>query len=269
MARLLSLLLVVILLPVTALADACGDAAKAQQWSRAETACREPAERGDAFAQYVLGVMYYEGLGVWRNHAKAVKWLRKASEQGLVPAQYVLGRAYLFPAQAGIERNATEAVKWLRKAAEQGDAGAQHLLGLTYDRGVGVRTDHVEAAKWYRLAAGQGHVAAQEGLGTIYSMGGFGVPRDYAEAAKWYRRAGEQRDTFSLRQLGLMYRWGHGVPRDHVMAFMLYDIAATLGVTAAAKDRDDIAKKMTPADIAKAKQLARECVAKNYRGCGF
>lgn len=268
MLRLPALLLLAILLPVTALANACEDAARAQQWSRAKTACLEPAEGGNAFAQYVLGVMYYEGLGVWRNHAEAVKWLRKAAEQGLVPAQYVLGRAYLFPGP-GIERNAAEAVKWLRKAAERGDADAQHFLGLAYDRGLGVRTDHAEAAKWYRLAAEQGHMAAQEGLGTIYSMGGFGVPRDYAEAAKWYRRAAEQGDTFSLQQLGLMYRWGRGVPQDWLKAYMLYDIAATRGVNAAAKERDNIAGKMTRADISKAKQLARECVTRNLRGCEF
>ena len=31
--------------------------------------------------------------------------------------------------------------------------------------------------------------------------------------------------------------------------------------------RDRVAKKMTPADISKAQNLARKCVAKNYKGC--
>ena len=33
------------------------------------------------------------------------------------------------------------------------------------------------------------------------------------------------------------------------------------------KKRDIIAKQMTPSQIEKAQELARECVAKNYKGC--
>ena len=32
-------------------------------------------------------------------------------------------------------------------------------------------------------------------------------------------------------------------------------------------DRDIIAKQMTPSQIAEAQKLARECVAKDYKGC--
>ncbi len=42
---------------------------------------RKDAERGNANAQYNLGVMYSQGLGVTQDHAEAVKWYRKAAEQ--------------------------------------------------------------------------------------------------------------------------------------------------------------------------------------------
>ena len=35
----------------------------------------------------------------------------------------------------------------------------------------------------------------------------------------------------------------------------------------AASKRDIVAKLMTPAQIAEAQKLARECLAKNYKGC--
>ena len=38
-----------------------------------------------------MGSMYDEGLGVPENDAEAVKWCRKAAEQGYAPAQYNLG----------------------------------------------------------------------------------------------------------------------------------------------------------------------------------
>ena len=55
----------------------------------------------------------------------------------------------------------SEAVKWFRKAAEQGDASAQEGLGDCYRNGLGVPRDLSEAVKWYRKAARQGDEDAQ------------------------------------------------------------------------------------------------------------
>jgi TPR repeat protein len=43
---------------------------------------RIKAEHGDAEAQYNLGILYHDGQGVPRDDAEAVKWYRKAAEQG-------------------------------------------------------------------------------------------------------------------------------------------------------------------------------------------
>jgi TPR repeat protein len=77
-------------------------------------------------AQINLGVMYKNGKGVPQNHQKAVKWYRKAAEQGLAPAQFYLGASY--HNGEGVPQNRQEAVKWYRKAAEQGIAEAQSML---------------------------------------------------------------------------------------------------------------------------------------------
>ncbi len=46
-----------------------------------------------------------------------------------------------------------EAVKWYRKAAEQGHATAQYNLGVMYGNGRGVTQDYVHAHMWFNLAA--------------------------------------------------------------------------------------------------------------------
>ena len=87
--------------------------------------------------------------------------------------------------------NYTEAVKYFRKAADQGHARAQYELGVCYNFGYGIRKDLKEAVKWYRKAAEQGYIYAIFDLGECYYYGK-GVPKDHKEAAKWYRKAAEQ-----------------------------------------------------------------------------
>ncbi len=70
-----------------------------------------------------------------------------------------------------------EAVKWYRKAAEQGDGDAQFNLALMYYNGLYVPQDYAEAAKWYRKAAEQGHAKAQYNLDLMYGKG-LGVSQD-------------------------------------------------------------------------------------------
>ena len=64
-----------------------------------------------------------------------------------------------------------------------------------------------------------------------------------------------------------MYANGKGVLQDNVYAHMWFNIAASNGHEIAAISRDIMVNEMTPSDISKAQQLARECVAKDYKGC--
>ena len=120
--------------------------------------------------------------------------------------------------------------------------------------------------KWYRLAAEQGDAGAQSNLGLMYAEGQ-GVPKDYKTAVKWYRLAAEQGYVTAQVNLGVMYGMGTGIIQDWVYAHMWGIIAASNGNEDGAKLRDIAAKKMTPADISTAQNLARECVRKKYKGC--
>ena len=84
---------------------------------------RASAEAGDPEAQFILGGIYFTGVGVPPDAAKAVAWYRRAAEQGHARAQYNLGAMYA--EGRGVPPDAVEAVAWYRRAAEQGDATAQ------------------------------------------------------------------------------------------------------------------------------------------------
>lgn len=71
----------------------------------------------------------------------------------------------------GVPQDHAEAVKWYRKAAEQGEAVAQSNLGMMYDQGRGVPQDYAEAIRWYSKAADQGVANAQNNLGVMYRYG--------------------------------------------------------------------------------------------------
>ena len=158
-----------------------------------------------------IGKFYHNGIGTDKNHTEAVKWWRKAAEQGYTKAQYNLGIAYANG--EGVPEDRSEAVKWVRKAAEQGDANAQCLLGFYYILGKGVAKDMSEAVKWYRKAAEQGDATAQYELGWCYTNG-LGVVKDMAEAVKWWRKAAEQGNADAQCFLGACYAEGEGVAKD-------------------------------------------------------
>jgi TPR repeat protein len=194
------------------------------------------AERGDAKAQYNLGVCYKNGEGVAKDKVEAVKWYRKAAEQGSIAAQFGLG--FMYQEGEGVPKNGVEAIKWYRMAAEQGNLGAECNLAAMYNNGDGVPQDYQEAAKWYRKAAEQyGDPGAQCALGMLYEkthyVKGQGViSPDYAEAVKWYRKAAEQDwpvAQFAQNNLGAMYAKGQGVPQDYAEAVKWYRKAAEQG----------------------------------------
>jgi hypothetical protein len=58
--------------------------------------------------------------------------------------------AMMSPANNCVTKDEAEAMKWYRKAAEQGYANAQSSLGFMYDLGRGVKQDDKEAVKWWK-----------------------------------------------------------------------------------------------------------------------
>ena len=90
---------------------------------------------------------------------------------------------------------------------------------------------------------------------------------DYATALRLWLPLAEQGDAIVQLNLGLLYYWGHGVLQDsvqnYVEAHKWFNLAAARGNLSAADNRDWLAKKMTPDQLAEAQRLAREWKPRN------
>src|SRR5947208_1871165 len=91
---------------------------------------RVAAERGEAAAQFYLGICYQTGQGVAQNYSEAVAWFRRASDQRDPSAQCYLG--FCYQTGTGVPQDFVEAVRWFRAAARAGDKTDQHNLVVHY-----------------------------------------------------------------------------------------------------------------------------------------
>ena len=108
---------------------------------------KSKAQRGDANAQFTLGENFANGWGVNKDSKEAMKWYRKAANQGHKKAEKAVEQII------SEEKEIAE----LKAKAEQGDAFAQHYLASAYDSGMlGLLEDRKEAFKWRMKAAEQG-----------------------------------------------------------------------------------------------------------------
>ena len=126
--------------------------------------------------------------------------------------------------------------------------------------------NYAVALNTFRTLAEQGSAAAQFNLGQMYRLAQ-GVPRDYVDAAKWYHLAAEQGDAQSQYNLGVMYYNAQGVSRNFVFSHMWLTLSATSGAENAVRNRQMLARQMTPEQIAQARQLTRACQQQDFKGC--
>ncbi len=262
------------------------------------------AVQGDAEAQWKLGSMYSWGdPGAPRDHAQAVHWYSlaaaeghdtarqymaevqaverytHAAEQGDAEAQYELGSKYEIGGE-GTPIDPTHAAQWFIRTAEQGHEGARLKLGEMYCTGWGVEEDHMQAAHWYTRAAEQGNAVAQFKLGDMYRKGD-GVSEDPAQAIQWFIRAAEQGAPHAQYSLGSMYKSGAGVRANNVQAYAWTNLAVgrlrRFSLCGRAPEsirrrndpaailRDEIAAKLSGAQLAEAQQLSIELDARIQR----
>jgi TPR repeat protein len=184
------------------------------------------------------------------NDSDIVQNLIKNSKDGDANAQCLLGDEF-----SAVGDN-WEAVKWYRKAAEQGNPDAQFQLGQWYDDPDQME-DFAEALKWYHKAAENGQAAAQYSLGLIY-VAGKQVPENLAEAFKWFHKAANQGRNDAQYKVGKMYEEGVGVKKNVVQALKWFTLSASSHDLSAIADRDSVIGYMTPAQITEAHKLVQK-----------
>ncbi len=208
------------------------EAIRKKDYATAYVWARKSAEQGNVLAQYALGLMYRDGVGVARDPAQAFAWFHKAADQGNADAQ--LNTAAMYANGIGVAKDDAQANVWYRKAAEQGNANAEGALGWRYYSGdYGLPQDYEQALDWLLKAARQGLAEAQGLAGIIYmgnEHGGLGrVPQNFAEGMFWLQKAAAQGNADAEFVIGVAYQNGLGVEEDHAKAIEWYRKAAAQG----------------------------------------
>jgi TPR repeat protein len=138
---------------------------------------------------------------------------------------------------------------------------ADFTVGLSaYQKG-----DYVTAAKEWRPLAEKGDAPSQFNLGLLY-VDGHGVPQDFGQAVNWFERSAKQDYAKAQLNLGAMYGGGKGVKRDYVQAYKWLNVCAAKGDQKCIAQRDLVAGKLKPKQLAAAQRLASEFTPRQEPG---
>lgn len=181
------------------------------------------ADRGDADAQFELGLRLITGEGVKKNLEEGVKSVEKAAKQKHLRAQHVMGS--LYEDGVGVKKDLSKAAEWYRSSADLGFAMSQHSLAIMYEEGKGVKKDPAKAAEWFKKAADQGNPPSQTAYAAKLERGD-GVAKSSAKSALWYLKAAQQDFVPAMTRLANLYYTGQGVPVDYRRAGAWYHRAA-------------------------------------------
>ena len=149
------------------------------------------------------------------------------------------------------------ALTMLKPLADEGNPKAQYWLSHIYENGVGVKPDMTMAMALLQKSAAQGFVPAESHLGELYLHGNETL-QDFGKAQTWLHKAAVAGDTRSQWMLGHIFALGLGVTADTAQAYGWYENAAVNGDGLARRMRDDIITRMSPAEITKGEQDAKD-----------
>lgn len=94
--------------------------------SQTQNVAQEMSGRIDILASYHYGNFLSKSSANQKNLAMSVTYLTKAANSGFPRAQYALG--HLYEEGLGVERDQVKALEWYGKAAEQGDPDALYAI---------------------------------------------------------------------------------------------------------------------------------------------
>jgi TPR repeat protein len=221
------------------------------------------AERGDARAQWIVGLIYFRGVDRSRDPVKGLEWLHKSAAQGDTTAYQLLGEIY--GAGNGVKADPAQAIQWYEKALPAEMPITLYLLGTHYATGYGVPVDRQQARTYFdlaykrgmpdglcattaldlaehpddpavRAAAFDGYVkAAEEGsfrclmwVADAYDRGTL-IGDDQAKATEWYERAARTGAAPGLHVAGIRRIQGKGQAPDPMGGIAMLQQAVAAG----------------------------------------
>lgn len=148
------------------------------------------AAAGDATAQYYLGHMYQNGLGVAADKEAAADWYGRAAAQDDPRALYRLG--VMLQTGDGITKDLPTAFAMYRRAAEQGVLEAFFNMAQMVEDGEGTAGNLELATGMFEQLARAGMTEAMRELGRIAAQK---EDRDLVTAWYWFALASTKGDA--------------------------------------------------------------------------
>ena len=183
------------------------------------------AGRGDAEAQFQLGMQLHDGVGMPRDPSAALEWLLKAAAQHHALAAFSASRMLSEGDDVPVDKS--KALLLLRDAAAAGQPDAEHNLAIWY-ADISKEAGHMQRAhEWMTRAADHGDPESQFVLAG-FDRGINGLPRDLAASVTRLRQSADQGFRPAQLDLGHAYAKGDGIARDPVEALKWYRLAAGL-----------------------------------------
>jgi TPR repeat protein len=240
------------------------------------------AELGKSHACGILGDLYLYGRTGGRyargrlsqiiapDKRLAVSWYERQIQvdklRGSFLAADSLARLYLDGEH--LDQDTALAERMLLDAASAGNLDSQRLLAFEYTSGNRLKKDTAAALHW--LKAAEQNTRSSK-LTDQYQLGYFCEHHaddgpNFPEAIAWYCKAADAGDYRSQKRVGELCESGTGTPKDYVQAFKWYLLSAATshgkaGIkdfhASALKSRDSLAEKMSLAQRAESRQLAR------------
>jgi TPR repeat protein len=215
---------------------------KMGHYATAATIWQALAQRGNAEADFNLGILDEDGLGTPSDMAAAIAHYEKSAQAGSSKAQYRL--ALLYKAGVKVPQDDARAKKWLTAAAANGDSEAQTMLANDAAAAGTATTPRDQefqraellhasgryadaAALWQRLAQ-QGDARSRSRLAWMMEAGQ-GMPRDLDGAARLFRQSAEAGDADAQYALSVMLQTGKGQQQDAAQAELWRQRAAAQG----------------------------------------
>lgn len=193
------------------------------------TYLRELAEGGYEWAQFKMGCEYIKGEHVEKDDLQAEEWLRKAVDQGNVPAilllsniyykkgvlekipymiehlkvlsdkadnmqaQYTLGKIYL---KEGEFYNLEKGISYLERSASQGNEYAKYQLAKEYLNSDSEAYNPKKGMAYLSELAEGGNEWAQLKMGCEYIKGKH-VEKNYFQATEWLNKSAVQGNKYA------------------------------------------------------------------------
>ena len=112
------------------------------------------AEKGVSPAFFYLGTIYLEGIYVKKDYEMAVDMFVKGAAKNNAFCFFELSRLY---AGEGEEKDPYLQFLYLKRAAEEGYVPAQHMVGIAYHQGEIVERNDFRALAWFRESVRNGN----------------------------------------------------------------------------------------------------------------